>query len=198
MAGNEPMQAVSRVWTLPVVAAIALICAAVAPAVAQTSKATAADRAAIEACLKLVSDNEAAEAAKPGDPPAEKPGAAERLRTAANDAPTDRESCIGAVANACAGTPEGESTMGMVQCSDRELAVWDERLNAAYKDAIATDDAKIKAGLLQTQRAWLAYRDALCAMPALENAGGSIIGPLTEACLMAETAKQAIWLEDRN
>ena len=39
-------------------------------------------------------------------------------------------------------------------------------------------------------------RDAKCALPALENEGGSIVGPLTIACLLAETARQTLWLEE--
>jgi uncharacterized protein YecT (DUF1311 family) len=167
------------------------------PLAAQTTQPTQADRAAIAACIALTKKNAAAEAATPGYPQDEKPGAAARLQRAAQDATSDSRSCIGSIANACSETTEGQSTYGMVECSDRELAVWDERLNNDYKSAVAAADPNVKAGLLKTQRAWLAYRDALCALPALDNAGGSIVGPLTEACLMDATARQALSLEDR-
>lgn len=166
------------------------------PLVAQDEKPTPEDRAAVAACLDLVEKNRAAEAAQPGFPPAEEPGASARLKAAAVDAASAAESCIGSVANACAATPEGRSTPGMIDCSARELAVWDERLNMAYRDSIAAAAPKLRAALRQAQRAWIAYRDARCALPALENAGGTIVGPLTSACLMEATARQALRLSE--
>jgi uncharacterized protein YecT (DUF1311 family) len=164
--------------------------------VAQDEKPTPEDRAAVAACLDRIEKNRAAEAARPGFPPAEESGASGRLKAAAADAASTAESCIGAVANACAATPEGQSTPGMIDCSARELAVWDERLNKAYRDSIAAAAPKLREALRQAQRAWIAYRDARCALPALENADGTIVGPLTSACLMEATARQALWLSE--
>jgi uncharacterized protein YecT (DUF1311 family) len=42
------------------------------------------------------------------------------------------------------------------------------------------------------QRAWIAFRDAKCKMPRLENEGGSIAIPLAADCFLTETARQAI------
>jgi hypothetical protein len=72
--------------------------------------------------------------AKPNYPPDEKSGAEERLRAAAAEAPSTTESCIGSINETCQSTPEGMSTIGMEECEARELAVWDERLDKAYRD----------------------------------------------------------------
>jgi uncharacterized protein YecT (DUF1311 family) len=168
-----------------------------APVAAQADKPTVEDRAAIAACLDLVEKNKAAEAAKPDSPADEKPSAEAQLKTAAAAASVTPESCIGAINDVCQSTPEGMSTMGMVQCEDRELAVWDERLNKSYRDSLNGADPKYRDALRKAQRAWIAYRDARCAFPALENEGGSIVGPLTEYCMMEETARQALWLSER-
>ena len=184
---------------LPLAATVFFLVAGYAmPVAAQAEKATPADRATIAACLDLVEKNKTADAAKPGYPTDEKPGAEERLKAAAAAAASTPASCIGSINEVCQSIPEGMSTMGMDQCEDRELAVWDERLNKAYRDALSGADPKYRDALRAAQRAWIAYRDARCAMPALENEGGSIVGPLTELCMMEETAHQALWLsEDR-
>lgn len=164
------------------------------PVFAQAEKARPEDRAAIAACLDLVEKNKAAEAAEANYSPNEKPGAEERLKAAATEAPSTPESCIGSINDICQSTPEGMSTIGMEECEARELAVWDERLNKAYRDGLDGADPQYRDALRKAQRAWIAYRDALCALPALENEGGTIVGPLTAACLMTETARQALWL----
>jgi hypothetical protein len=64
-----------------------------APTQAEPLRATPDDRAAVEACLKLVGENAVKEAQ--GTSQDEAPGAAGRLAAAARDALTQRESCIG-------------------------------------------------------------------------------------------------------
>ena len=50
-----------------------------------------------------------------------------------------------------------------VACEERETHVWDEKLNAAFKDAHAHVDATIGAALKEARRAWIG-RDAKCAV----------------------------------
>ena len=45
--------------------------------------------------------------------------------------PTDR--CIGIILGPCVAAPGGDTTVGMKECTGREISVWDERLNAAYR-----------------------------------------------------------------
>jgi uncharacterized protein YecT (DUF1311 family) len=158
-------------------------------------RATPADRAAVEACLKLVDEN--AKQATQKQVEDEAPGAAGRLAAAAREAATQSESCIGAVTVPCQQEPGGYSTAGMIDCNTREWAVWDERLNRAYNNALKGAERKLATALRQTQRAWLQWREQKCKLPEIENEGGSIVGPLYTDCMLDATARQALWLERR-
>jgi uncharacterized protein YecT (DUF1311 family) len=179
---------------------IHLVLAAVVPgssALAETNalRATAADRAAVEACLKLVGENAKNEAQRPVEN--EAPGPAGRLAAAAKGAATQAESCIGAVTIPCQQEPGGYSTAGMIECNTREWAVWDERLNRSYNQTLKNADRKLAAAVRQAQRAWLQWREKRCKLPEIENEGGSIIGPLYTDCMLDATARQALWLGQR-
>jgi uncharacterized protein YecT (DUF1311 family) len=166
-----------------------------APLQAEPLRATPDDRAAVEACLKLVGEN--AEKEAQGTSQNEAPGAAGRLAAAARDALTQRESCIGAVTISCQQEPGGASTMGMIDCNTREWSVWDERLNRVYQDALKEAPSKLARALRDAQRVWLQWREKRCKLPAIDNEGGSIVGPLYTGCMLDATARQALWLEDR-
>jgi uncharacterized protein YecT (DUF1311 family) len=165
------------------------------PALSETMRATAADRAAVEACLKLVGENAKNEAQGPVEN--EAPGPAGRLAAAAKGAATQAESCIGAVTIPCQQEPGGFSTAGMIECNTREWAVWDERLNRSYNQTLKDADRKLATAVRQTQRAWLQWREKRCKLPEIENEGGSIIGPLYTDCMLDATARQALWLGQR-
>jgi uncharacterized protein YecT (DUF1311 family) len=156
------------------------------------------DRAAIESCLKLVDANSEQQARQKELEPNEKPDAAGRLAAAARQALVDRASCIGAVSIRCIDAPGGSTTAGMNACLGRELAVWEERLNRAYRQALKGTSPKLAGAIRATQRAWLQWRDQRCRIPAFENEGGSIVGPETQSCRIDATAHQAIWLEQRS
>lgn len=178
--------------------ASALIALAPVPAAAQDGppKPSQADRDAVAACLALVAANGEREAAKTSlpDEPATPAG---RLEAAARDSLSDPASCIGAVSVPCQQQPGGYSTAGMIACTEREWAVWDERLNQAYRAALKGAEPKLSTALRATQRAWLAWRRETCKLPGIENEGGSIVGPLYLGCMMEATARQAIWLGQR-
>ena len=167
------------------------------PALSETNRlrATPGDRAAVEACLKLVDEN--AKQAAQEQVEDEAPGPAGRLAGAAKAAATQSDSCIGAVTVPCQQEPGGSSTAGMIDCNTREWAVWDERLNRAYNSALKGAEPKLATALRQTQRAWLQWREQRCKLPAIENEGGSIVGPLYTGCMLDATARQALWLEHR-
>ncbi|WP_018148986.1 lysozyme inhibitor LprI family protein [Henriciella marina] len=115
----------------------------------------------------------------------------------------DRAACIGTIINACPGI-EG-STSDMVECIDRELTFWDARLNGAYKDLRAVyaeqdqdepDGMQLADDLRDTQRAWIAWRDAKCSFAYREFRGGTI-GRITGAdCMNSMTAARAMELEE--
>jgi uncharacterized protein YecT (DUF1311 family) len=150
------------------------------------------DAAAVEACLALVKEN----VKKAGVTKDEKPGPAGRLTAASEGARLDETSCIGVLAVACT-QKEGTSDGAQSGCSQREAAVWDQRLNAAYRGAIAKMEKEGADNLRKTQRAWIAYRDARC-IQAWATYHGSMAGPIQAWCEMEQTARQALWMESWN
>lgn len=194
MATKRQSSHIGLITRLAVLPAVIFVSPA---ALTETSRmrATAADRAAVEACLKLVAENAKKQAQRPVED--EAPGAAGRLAAAAREAATQAESCIGAVTITCQQQPGGYSTAGMIECNTREWAVWDERLNRSYATTLKEADPKLATALRQTQRAWLQWREARCKLPEIENEGGSIVGPLYTGCMLDATARQALWLEQR-
>jgi uncharacterized protein YecT (DUF1311 family) len=122
----------------------------------------------------------------------------------------ERAGCIGFAADDCMRAPDGQTTVGMSYCYEREYAYWDARLNAAYAalaDLEEAADAEMREigaaapstaeALRAMQRAWIPYRDAACDYERSEWGGGTGGGPATAACLMRLTGEQALALEDR-
>ncbi|MEJ2117081.1 MAG: DUF1311 domain-containing protein, partial [Alphaproteobacteria bacterium] len=102
--------------------------------------------------------------------------------------PDNRANCIGMVANPCLQLPEGQTTLGMANCHRREASVWDKRLNAQYKELMATLTPKAAKGLKNAQRAWIAFRNAYCDTVTLPFEGGSITKITSANCYMDLTA----------
>ena len=123
-------------------------------------------------------------------------------------ADTDRPAdCIGSLAGSCmAARPDGESTLGMVECIGVETAAWDGLLNATYRavmesarDADATGDVLSEehtrvATLRDAQRAWIAFRDADCLAQAARWGLGSLGQVSAANCLLSMTAERTIHL----
>ncbi len=112
------------------------------------------------------------------------------------------EACIGASAQLCISAPDGYSTVGMGYCLDAEREYWDARLNDTYQRLVAEEAARdagaappLVASLRAMQRAWIGFRDATCDYERAQWGGGTGQGPATAACLMRETARQAMRLE---
>ncbi len=117
--------------------------------------------------------------------------------------------CIGQSAALCMEqNAGGETTIGMTACLGRELAVWDERLNAAHavlmKQARAADRELDEPGasapravpaLRAMQRSWIAFRDARCSFEAALWSGGTGAGPAFLQCRMEETGRQTLYLQ---
>jgi uncharacterized protein YecT (DUF1311 family) len=159
----------------------------------------AGDRAAVSACLKIVAD-----AAKggAGAQSAEAPTGykidvkAWMAAKAANPDKPSARSCIGVVSTPCLAAPDNVSTVAMADCLRRESAIWDERLNAAYKSWTSKcGSPDICEARRKLERAWLAYRDARCTLPHVEAQGGTIAIIEDADCLLDATAHQAIWIE---
>lgn len=109
----------------------------------------------------------------------------------------EKVACIGASSLAC--LRDGGGSYVERYCFDRELAFWDDRLNAVYQAQMAAaraDDPLLADRLRDLQRAWIGYRDARCdAVFAAWGEGTGQIPALLE-CLMRTTAAQTLFLED--
>ena len=69
----------------------------------ETAKPDAANSAAVQSCIKSAAGG------------------------------SQRERCIGIIADPCADQPDAQSTAGQVACAAREFAVWDDILNETYR-----------------------------------------------------------------
>ena len=139
------------------------------PARADDLAPTEADRASISRCLEDIG---------------------QALDTGA-DAPGSRDDCIGVASAVCLDDPSGQSTLGQVGCLVRESSIWDEYLNRDYAALRDTLDEKSFAHLRDTQRKWIAYRDANCQMPHVFFQGGTIARPIGAHCVLELTARRA-------
>ena len=115
--------------------------------------------------------------------------------------------CIGASMVQCIeATPLGASTLGMNECTARELEYWDDWLNEAYGILRTQEKAEdVESGalpgytsqadtLLEMQRAWISFRDAKCTYERAQWTGGTGGGPAELSCLLSETAEQTLYL----
>lgn len=95
----------------------------------------------------------------------------------------------------CLDSPDGASTMGMVQCIGEELKVQDAALNAAYRELVKDMTPDQKAGVQKAQRAWIAFRDADCASRYSPD-WGSISTIDANMCVLRRTVERTMELED--
>jgi len=153
------------------------------------------DASAVEACLRLAQKIEDARGTHEPDELAEEPGPAGRLSAAREAAMGEAGNCLGVVATACIQAEGNMSASVLVSCYARERDVWDARLNAAYKKVLASAEGEdVADGFRKVQRAWIAFRDASCAQPAIFFKGTMAV-PMEAYCVMKMTAQQALWLE---
>jgi uncharacterized protein YecT (DUF1311 family) len=116
--------------------------------------------------------------------------------------------CAGKSAETCMNTSAGGfSTVVMTGCLDREISFWDKLLNSNYKSALAraaeADEANAgtnapsqQQALREMQRAWIPFRDASCEYARSQWGNGTGGGPAALACLLDQTARQAILLDE--
>ncbi len=108
-------------------------------------------------------------------------------------------SCLGEASNACQkATQGGETTIGISECIQAETRAWDVLLNREYKatrQAHAGDQVVLDQ-LLAAQRAWIAFRDAECALAYALWRDGSIRVIVAANCMMVQTARRTIELRD--
>lgn len=80
--------------------------------------------------------------------------------------------------DACLNSPSGSSTAGQNECATKAYAAWDMELNNVYQKLIHELDPASRTLLRNSQREWLAFREAekkFQAAPWREK-GGTLIG----------------------
>ena len=107
--------------------------------------------------------------------------------------------CIGRATDACAKTPDGQSSVGESKCARDESTAWDGLLNTDYKALLELLKPEAAEDLRKAQRIWVTSRDADCRVPYYFYEGGSIVQILGARCLMDRTAERALlirsWLQ---
>lgn len=86
----------------------------------------------------------------------------------------------------------------LTACADQALKREDEELNRLYKqmqNRLKGDDDTRRL-LTNSQRKWIAFRDAECAFATVRTAGGSINTMNVNNCLTALTRNRAIELQN--
>lgn len=135
-------------------------------------------------------------AGTPGDPPEPAVKAAvEKCLKEKEEAKLPAEVCVGVYANACLEKSDDPSTYGMMACSSKETAVWEERLNRDYQKLMKEMKAEDKERLRDMQRVWIAFREKKCGFHQREQEG-TIVMPQNEYCYMEETVRQSLFLQD--
>lgn len=116
--------------------------------------------------------------------------------------------CIGESAAACfAGAPDGETTTGMMFCLLAERDAWDVLLNEEYRlaraeaqaidavDRVSSPHYAVRAERLRdAQRAWIAFRDAECALRYDWYGAGTLRQIAGATCHMTQTAERSFAL----
>lgn len=127
------------------------------------------------------------------------------------DRASEIDGCKGLASDQCmANGEDGQTTLGITGCNAMEAALWDEMLNADFSNhrawAKAGDDAERPyfdgqftdraEKLLAAQRAWIAFRDAECALAYAAWGSGSMRNIAASSCMADLTADRVIHLRE--
>ena len=89
----------------------------------------------------------------------------------------------------------GGVTVEIMNCSAAEIDVQDARLNQAYVMVMRPLAKPRKTTLRGLQRTWIKQRDAKCAR-SIADEGGSMAGLIYSGCILDETIRRTIFLEN--
>ena len=89
----------------------------------------------------------------------------------------------------------GGVTVEMMNCIAAEIDVQDARLNQAYVMVMRLLPKPRKDTLRALQRTWIKQRDAKCKRE-IADEGGSMVGLIYSGCILDETIKRTIFLEN--
>lgn len=108
--------------------------------------------------------------------------------------------CLWQAANKCQDQPRGSTTIGIAACVGLETDVWNAILNEEYgrrRQLFSNSGGEdLTRSLHDAQRAWIAFRDADCALQYERWAAGSFRSIAYANCLLKMTASRAVVLRD--
>jgi uncharacterized protein YecT (DUF1311 family) len=101
---------------------------------------------------------------------------------------TSYRDCVGKAVVVCLAT---YLTGGVVYaCQQREIAIWDDLLNAHYDELRRHLPPRQLERLRGVQRAWIAYVDRKCAFPDVGSSGSNSRFKYVKGCRLEETARR--------
>jgi len=103
------------------------------------------------------------------------------------------ERCIGIVSEPCVKDETSMPPSEVIDCYDRELAVWDDILNKSYQALLKALDTDQQVKLREMQRAWITSRDKSCEF-LYDYFQGTMANPMIAACKSRTTGRQALYL----
>lgn len=103
------------------------------------------------------------------------------------------EQCIGLISEPCTKDEGNMTDRQMIDCEDRERAVWDDVLNTSYQALMKALDDDQKTKLREMQRAWMTSRDKSCGF-LYDYFQGTMANPMIAACVARATGRQALYL----
>jgi uncharacterized protein YecT (DUF1311 family) len=129
----------------------------------------------------------------PFEPTASERGTIDKcLKRTANESVLKQAStCIGLISDPCI----DKDTATAVGCQERETRIWDDLLNKAFQDARAHLDSAAGGALKDAQHAWIAFRDAKCAVSEKEYEGGTMATIMVADCKRTETGRRALEMQ---
>jgi uncharacterized protein YecT (DUF1311 family) len=121
----------------------------------------------------------------------------------------DLSLCVGKSADACAKAIPGATEIDRAICLNAETGWWRERMDTAYAlvderaafldmefaQAISQGGAKMTVDLAEMQAAWKDWSEKRCFFAAIERRGRPDRGEVASACMLHQTAEQALLLD---
>lgn len=91
---------------------------------------------------------------------------------------------------------DDQTQSGMDICASSDYAASDAKLNSAYGEIMKrlSDNADARKLLQDSQRAWIAFRDAECKFASSDVEGGSIYPMVYSGCLQGVTEARVVHL----
>jgi uncharacterized protein YecT (DUF1311 family) len=114
---------------------------------------------------------------------------------AARKAGHDGRDCIGRVSDPCE-AETGGSTMSMLACENKEIAVWDALLNDEYQKLLGALPGKAAQQVRAAERLWVQLKDADCQVPDAIFEGGTMSIPIAAQCVLTRTAWRTLQMRD--